>query len=102
MIPEEEAPRPRLPDPMSSTRTAQLASLAEQADLRYLPLLDHYYDTLSCQEARRLCRQAAFEEKAAIILILDRLARSKQNPFNRGHGARFLFGPPASSAICCL
>ena len=34
--------------------------------------------------------------KAAIILPLVGLARSKQDPINRGHGAQFLYCPPAS------
>jgi hypothetical protein len=39
-------------------------------------------------EARCVCRQAA--EEAAKILTLVGLARSKQNPINRGHGAQYL------------
>jgi hypothetical protein len=38
----------------------------------------------SCLEARCVCRQAAV--KAAKILTLVGLARSKQDPINRGHG----------------
>ena len=51
-----------------------------------------YYDSISiiiiitrfsCLEARCVCRQAAV--KAAKILPLVGLARSKQDPINRGH-----------------
>ena len=45
-----------------------------------------YYYTLSCQ---KVCRQAAV--KAAKILPLDGLARSKQDPINRGHGAQYIY-----------
>jgi hypothetical protein len=41
---------------------------------------------LSCLEARCVCRQAAV--KAAKILPLVGLARSTQDPINRGHGAQ--------------
>ena len=34
--------------------------------------------------------------KAATILPLVGLARSKQDPINRGHGAQYLYRPPAS------
>ena len=45
----------------------------------------------SCLEAGCVCRQAAAE--AAKILPLVGLARSKQDPINRGHGAQYLTGP---------
>ncbi len=44
------------------------------------------------------CRQAAV--KAATILPLVGLARSKQDPINRGHGAQYLYcTPPAGANI---
>jgi hypothetical protein len=46
----------------------------------------------SCLEARCVCRQAAV--KAAKILPLVVLAKSKQDPINRGHGAQYLYRPP--------
>ena len=36
------------------------------------------------------------QEEAAKFLPLVRLARSKQDPINRGHGAQYLHRPPAS------
>ena len=50
----------------------------------------------SCLEARCVCRQAAV--KAAKILPLVGLARSKQDPINRGHGAQYLYRPPPAGA----
>jgi hypothetical protein len=47
-------------------------------------------------EARCVCRQAAV--KAAKILPLVGLARSKQDPINRGHGAQYLYRPPPAGA----
>ena len=47
-------------------------------------------------EARCVCRQAAV--KAAKILPLDGLARSKQDAINRGHGAQYLYRPPPAEA----
>ncbi len=47
-------------------------------------------------EARCVCRQAAV--KAAKILPLDGLARSKQDPINHGPGARYLYWPPPAGA----
>ena len=44
------------------------------------------------------CRQAAV--KAAKFRPLVRLARSKQDPINRGHGAQFLHSPPPARAKC--
>ena len=40
-----------------------------------------------CLEARCVCRQAAV--KAANILILVALPKSKQDPINQGHGAQY-------------
>ena len=45
----------------------------------------------SCLEARWVCRQAAV--KAFKILPLVGLARSKQDPINRGHGAQYYTAP---------
>ena len=45
----------------------------------------------SCLEARCACRQAAV--KAAQILPLVGLARSKQDPITRGHGAQYYTAP---------
>ena len=56
----------------------------------------YYYYTLFLPEARCVCRQAAV--KAAKILPLDGLARSKQDPINRGHGAQYLYRPPSAGA----
>ena len=56
----------------------------------------YYYYTLFLPEARCVCRQAAV--KAAKILPLDGLARSKQDPINRGHGAQYLYHPPPARA----
>ena len=56
----------------------------------------HFYYTLSCLEARCVCRQAAV--KAAKILPLVGLARSKQDPINRGHGPQCLYRPPPAGA----
>ncbi len=40
--------------------------------------------------------------KAAIIPPLLGLARSKQDPINRGHGAQYLYcPPPAAPSVCC-
>ena len=50
----------------------------------------HYM--LSLPEARCVCRQATV--KAARIPPLVGLARSKQDPINRGHGAQYLYRPP--------
>ena len=50
----------------------------------------------SCLEARCVCRQAA--EEAAKILPLVGLARSKQYPINRGHGAQYFYRPPPAGA----
>ncbi len=36
--------------------------------------------------------------KAATILPLVELARSKQDPINRGHGAQYLYRPPPAGA----
>jgi len=36
--------------------------------------------------------------KAATILTLDGLAKSKQDPINRGHGAQYLYRPPPAGA----
>ena len=36
--------------------------------------------------------------KAAAILPLVGLARSKQDPINRGHGAQYLYRPPPAGA----
>jgi len=36
--------------------------------------------------------------KAATILPLDGLAKSKQDPINRGHGAQYLYRPPPAGA----
>ncbi len=55
-----------------------------------------YYYTLFLPEARCVCRQAAV--KAAKILPLDALARSKQDPINRGHGGQYLYHPPPAGA----
>ena len=58
----------------------------------------YYYYTLFLPEVRCVCRQAAV--KAAKILPLDGLARSKQDPINRGHGAQYLYRPmPAWAGI---
>ena len=54
----------------------------------------------SCLEARCVCRQAAV--KAAKILPLVGLARSKQHPINPGHGAQYLYPPPPAGAMVCL
>ena len=51
---------------------------------------------ISCLEARRVCRRAAV--KAAKILPLVRLARAKQDPINREHGAQYLYRPPPAGA----
>ena len=48
--------------------------------------------TLSCLEARCVCRDAAV--KAAKILPLVGLASSKQDPINPGHVAQYLYRPP--------
>ena len=48
-------------------------------------------------EARCVCKQAA--AKAAKILPLVRLARSKQDPINRGHGAQYQYRPPPAGAM---
>jgi hypothetical protein len=45
-----------------------------------------------CLEARCICRQATVE--AAEILHLVGLARFKQDPIDRGHGAQYLYRPP--------
>ncbi len=50
-----------------------------------------FYYTLFLPEARCVCRQAAV--KAAKILPLDGLARSKQDPINRVHGAQYDTAP---------
>ena len=50
----------------------------------------------SCLEARCVCRQAAV--KAAKILPLVGLTRSKQDPITRGHGAQYLYRPPPAGA----
>ena len=52
--------------------------------------------TRSCLEARCVCRQAAV--RAAKILSLVGLARSKQNPINGGYGAKYLYRPPPAGA----
>ena len=52
--------------------------------------------SFSCLEARCVCRQAAV--KAAKILPLVGLARSKQAPINRRHGAQYLYRPPPAKA----
>ena len=49
-----------------------------------------------CLEARCVCRQAA--AKAAKILPLVGLARSKQDPINRGHGAQYFCRHPPAGA----
>ena len=49
-----------------------------------------------CLEARCVCRQAAV--KAAKILPLVGLARSKQDPISRGHGAQYLYRLPPAGA----
>ncbi len=38
------------------------------------------------------------QSKAATILPLVGLARSKQDPINRGHGVQYLYRPPAAGA----
>ena len=38
--------------------------------------------------------------KAAIILPLDGLARSKQDPITSEHGAHYLYRPPPAEADC--
>ena len=50
----------------------------------------------SCLGARCVCRQAA--AKAGKILPLVGLARSKQDPINRGHGAQYSYCPPPAGA----
>ena len=57
----------------------------------------------SCVEARCVCRQAAQlvtlpAEKAAKILPLVGLARSKQDPINCGHSPQCLYRPPPAGA----
>jgi hypothetical protein len=52
----------------------------------------------SCLEARCVCRQATV--KAAKILPLVGLARSKQDPINCGHGAQYTYRPPPAGAQC--
>ena len=50
----------------------------------------------SCLEARCACREAAV--KAANILTLVGLAKSKQDPINRGHGAQYFYRPTPGGA----
>jgi hypothetical protein len=50
----------------------------------------------SCLEARCVRRQAAV--KAAKILPHVGLARSEQDPINRGRGAQYLYPPPPAGA----
>ena len=42
------------------------------------------------------------QEKAAKFLPLVGLARSKQDPINRGHGAQYLYRPPPAGARRCF
>ena len=56
-------------------------------------LLDNHYYTLSLPRGK--VRPAdKLQLKAAIILPLVGLARSNQDPINRGHGAQYLYRPP--------
>ncbi|KAK9904753.1 hypothetical protein WJX75_001787 [Coccomyxa subellipsoidea] len=59
---EGEGHRPRLPAPMSNTRTAQLASLAEQADLRGL---EKALDQIEAERNAKAGEDAAAIAKAA-------------------------------------
>ena len=52
----------------------------------------------SCLEARCVRRQAAL--KAAKILALVELARSKQDPIKRGHSAQYLYRPLPAGPTC--
>ena len=76
------------------------------APLAAAPFLhrQHFYFFIfahfSCLEARCVCRQAAI--KAANILLLIGLARSKQDPINRGHGAQYLYRPPPAGATVSI
>ena len=60
---------------------------------------------LSCQEASARSSADKLHAKAAQILPLVGLARSKKHPINRGHGARYLYRPTrpmlASARTCC-
>ncbi len=68
-----------------------------QVQLSYSVILSKFkYYTLFLPEERCVCRQAAV--KAAKFLPLDGLARSKQDPINRGHGAQYLYRPPPAGA----
>ena len=60
----------------------------------------HYYYYYTLFVPRGKVRPAdKLELKAATILPLVGLARSKQDPINRGHGAQYLYRPPPAGAI---
>ncbi len=58
----------------------------------------YYYYTLFLPKGK--VRPAdCLQLKAATILPLVRLARSKQDPINRGHGAQYLYRPLPAGAV---
>ena len=54
----------------------------------------------SCLRARCVCRQAALKAAKILPHVGLELARSKQDPINRGHGAhgQYLYRPPPAGA----
>ena len=55
-----------------------------------------YYCYMLLLPAGKVRSADKLQLKAAMILLLDGLARSKQDPFKPGPGAQYLHQPPAS------
>ena len=72
-----------------NARARRCGSCCEPAVSCYVIIF--FITCFSCLEAGCVCRQAAV--MAAKILPLVGLARSKQDPINRGHGAQYLYQP---------
>ena len=75
-----------------------LAMNSHECDCMHNYNNNYYYYTLFLPRGK--VRPAdKLQLKAAIILPLVGLARSKQDPVNRGHGAQYLYRPPPAGAM---
>ncbi len=80
---------------MATTGTPWYAACTT-AQLSVHSLINHIYTTFLPRE--KVCPADKLHLQAATIVPFHGLARSKQDPINRGHGAQNLYRPPPAGA----
>ncbi len=76
----------------STVLAATLCCMVKRAKLLIIIIISHFLPRGKVRPADEL------QLKAATILPLVGLARSKQDPVTRGHGAQYLYRPPPAGA----